>query len=216
MKNFCIIGLGKFGKHLAVNLYKAGADVFVIDRNPEIINAIADNVTTAVVGEPTSEDALRRVGISNFDCVIIGMISNINDTIMLTLLCKELGVPRVIARAADEKHKKVLEKVGADLIIFPESDSADKLARTLTMTNVIDYIEFSEDYSIIEIPVPQKWIGKSIIELDVRKNYDVTIISRRKGRELEISPSPRITFAEGDTVSLLGKNENLERLTKKN
>ena len=213
MKSFCIIGLGKFGRNLSVLLAQEGAQVFVVDKNPEIINAIADSVTTAVVGDPTNEEALAKIGIANFDCVIIGMVSNVNDSIMTTLLCKEMGVKHLIARASDEKHKKVLEKIGADTIIFPELDSAEKLSRTLTMSNVIDYIEFSEDYSIIEIPVPQRWVGKSIIELDVRKNYNITIISRRRGGRLEISPSPSTPFESGDTVSLLGHNNDIEKLT---
>lgn len=212
MKSFCVIGLGKFGRNLALLLAGEGAQVFVMDKNPEVINAIADSVTTAVVGDPTNEDVLLKIGIANFDCVIVSMVSNVNDSIMTTLLCKEQGVKQLIARAADEKHKKVLEKIGADTIIFPELDSAEKLSRTLTMSNVIDYIEFSDDYSIIEIPIPSRWVGRSILEIDIRKNYNVTVISRRRGGKLEISPSPKVVFESGDTVSLLGHNTDIEKI----
>lgn len=213
MKSFCIIGLGKFGRNLAELLCKEGAEVFVVDKNPGVINAIADSVTTAVVGDPTNEETLLKIGITNFDCVVIGMVSNVNDSIMTTLLCKELGVKYVIARAADEKHKKVLKKIGADTIIFPELDMAEKLSRTLSKSNVLDYIEFSEDYSIIEIPIPKRWVGKSILEIDVRKNHNVTVISRRRRGKLDISPSSTVVFEDGDTVSLLGQNKDIEKLT---
>ncbi len=212
MKSFCIIGLGKFGRNLATLLYKNGAHVTVVDRNPDIINAISDNVTTAIVAEPTNEEVLKRIGVTNFDCVILGMVSNVNDCIMLTLMCKELGVRHVIARAADEKHKRVLEKIGADRIIFPELDTAEKLSRSLTIPNVIEYIEYSDDYSIAEIPVPKSWVGKSLLQLDVRKKYDVTVISCRHDGSLEISPSPNTPFAAGDTVSVLGRNDRLTKL----
>ena len=109
-------------------------------------------------------------------------------------------------------HKKVLERIGADQIILPEQDMAEKLARTLTLNNVLDYIEYSEDYSIIEIAVPERWIGKSIIDIDIRRNYDVTVISRRGKNGLEISPDPHTDFEPGDTISLLGKNENIEHI----
>lgn len=216
MKSFCIIGLGRFGQTLAMTLVKNGHQVMVIDRSPEIINILADVVTNAVIGDATSEAVLRASGVKNYDCAVVCLSQNINDSILATLLLKDIGVPKVVARANSALHKKVLEKIGADQIVFPEEDMGEKLAYTLEKINVLEYIEFSRDYSIVEVKIPKSWEGKTIVELDVRKKYSITVIAVTDGKNgvVDISPSLTRPFEEGDTITVVGADKNIDKFVK--
>nr|MBQ4320020.1 TrkA family potassium uptake protein [Clostridia bacterium] len=215
MKTFCIIGLDTFGQTLALTLTQNSHQVMVIDEDSEAINVLADIVTNAVVGDATSEAVLVAAGVKDYECVIVSTDS-MNDSILLTLSLKDLGIKKVVVRAVSNQHKRVLEKVGADMVVFPEQDMGEKLAYMLEKNNVMEYIEFSSEYSIVEIKVPSVWIGKSIIDVHVRKRYGVNIIAISRGTRdtMDISPQADRIFQSGDLVTLLGANDNIDKITK--
>ena len=213
MKSFCVLGLGKFGVTLAETLAKNGKQVLVIDADPDKVNEIADKVTYAVIGDPTNEKVLRTAGVKDYQCAIVCM-SQINENTLLTIILKELGIQKVISRAVNEGHHKVLQKLGADGIIFPERDSAEKLAFMLQKDNVTEYIDF-HGYRIVEIRVPHAWVGKSLIDLELRSKYEVSVLATiDKDGKAEIPPSPRKKFKEDDSVSVLGTEKNIAKLTR--
>ncbi len=215
MKSFCIIGLGRFGQTLALTLSNKGHQVMVIDQNEEAVSLLSDTVTNAVIGNCTSETVLRDSGVPDYDCAVICISKNLDDSILTTIQLKDLGVKEVVVRAANDMHRRILEKVGADRIVMPERDMGEKLANMLSKsTDVMEYIEFSKDYSIIETKVPDSWIGKSLAELLVRSKYGVTVLAVKKGGSgaMNISPDVKQPFEENDSVSLMGSNAQLEKI----
>ena len=214
MKSFCIIGLGKFGTALAETLSKNGKQVLVIDVDADKINAIADKVTAAVIGDPTNEAVFKAAGIENYECAIVCMVGNINDNVLLTMNLKELGIKKVVGRAINEGHKKVLQKIGADMIIFPEEDMGERLGNLLSKDNLSDFIDFN-GYNIAEIQIPKDWVGKNLIDLQLRKKFNVNVIGLRDGNgALNLSPSPERAFREDDKISVIGTEKDIEKLTK--
>ncbi len=214
-RSFAIIGLGRFGQTLAVNLAKTGHQVLVIDIDENVINVIADTVTNAVVGDPTNEAVLRAADVHEYDCAVVATAENINDSVLITILLKENGVKQVVARAGSEQHARVLEKVGADMVVFPERDMGEKLVHILDRNNVLEYIEFSDTHSIVEVAVPSAWVGKSLIELNVRRNYGVTVLALcGADGSTNISPDPNRKFRGDETVALLGENKDIDKITK--
>ncbi|MBE6610961.1 MAG: TrkA family potassium uptake protein [Ruminococcaceae bacterium] len=215
-RSFCIIGLGRFGQTLAVNLARTDHQVLVIDLDDDVVNVMSDIVTNAVIGDATNESVLRAAGVSDYDCAIVATAKNINDSILTTILLKEMGVKQVVARAGSEQHKRVLEKIGADMVVFPEQDMGVKLVGILDRNNVLEYIEFSDTHSIVEVTVPTHWVDKSLIELDVRRQYGVTVlaVSDPDTGEMNISPDPVRKFTGAETVALLGENKAIDKITK--
>ena len=211
MRSFCVIGLGKFGQSLAETLAAAGSQVMIIDTDADKITALADVVTNAVIGDPTNENVLRSAGITDYDCAIVCLTTNINANILLTIMLKELGVKKVVARAMNEGHRKVLERIGADMIVFPEQDMGEKLGYMLTKNNITDFVEFA-DYKIVELSVPESWIGKSLLELDLRRRYHVNVIAvSRADGSVDVSPSPDKAFTKGDRVSVIGSDSDIDK-----
>lgn len=214
MKSFCVIGLGKFGQALAETLAAAGSQVMIIDTDSDKVTAMADIVTNAVIGDPTNENVLRSAGVADYECAVVCLTTNINANILLTIMLKEIGVRKVVVRALNEGHRKVLERIGADMIVFPEQDMGEKLGYMLTKNNVTDFVEFS-DYKIVEISVPRSWIGKNLLELELRRRYSVNIIAvSRADGNVEVSPDPSKEFLTGDRVSVIGTDNDIDRLMK--
>ncbi len=214
MKSFCIIGLGKFGTSLATTLAAEGKQVMVIDINADKVNAIADVVTNAVIGDPTNENVLRSCGVSDYECAVVCMAKDINANILLTIMLKEQGVKKVVARAINEGHQKVLEHIGVDMIIFPEKDMGEKIGFMLSKNNVTEFIEF-HGYQIVEITVPKSWIGKNLIQLELRKKYGVNVLAVSDAADnVTVSPLPTREFGDGDRVSVIGTDKDVEKLTK--
>lgn len=215
-RSFCIIGLGRFGQTLAVNLVKTDHQVLVIDIDENIVNVMSDIVTNAVVGDPTNEAVLHAAGVQDYDCAVVATAENINDSVLITILLKELGVKQVVARAGSEQHGKVLSKIGADMVVYPERDMGEKLVHILDRNNVLEYIEFSDTHSIVEVTVPDSWIGKTLIELDVRRRFGVTVlaVSDPESGNMNISPDPTKPFSGNETVALLGENKAIDKITK--
>jgi len=216
MKSFCIIGLGRFGQTLALTLAKSHHQVMIIDENPEVVNLLADSVTNAVIGDATNEAVLRASGVKSYDCAVVCISKDINDSLMAALLLKDLGVPQVVVRAISDLHRRVLLKIGVDQVVFPEQDMGEKLAYTLDKVNVLEYIEFSNEYSIVELRVPDEWVGRNIVEVDVRKKYKITIIAVCDADTgiPDISPDLTRPFKKGDAVTVVGANENINKFVK--
>ncbi len=211
MKSFCIIGLGRFGRALAQTLSDAGREVLVIDIDEKHIESIADTVDTAIVGDCTDETVLRSAGAADYDCAIVCISENVNDSVLTAILLKEQGAKYVVARAADERHAKVLSKVGVDQIVLPESDLGRRMGRQLCYSNVRELMEFSGDTTIVELEVPRAWIGKTLLELDVRKKHEINVIlhKKEKGRGNAVNPTEK--FAAGDLVTIVGADKDVTR-----
>ena len=214
MKAYIVIGLGRFGQTLARQLCALGAEVLAIDKRGDLVQQVADDVTHAVVGDGEDKEALRALGARNFDCAIIAIGSNLSSSVLTALNLKELGVPYVICKAHDETHRKVLEKLGVDRVVIPEQENAQRLARSLNSHNVLEYIELSPDYGILEIPAPESWIGKTIKELNVRAKLGVNIIAVENDKKTNVSPAADYTIVEGDIMVVLGDNYALEAVQK--
>lgn len=213
-KSFMVLGAGRFGRSVAETLSKLGNEVFVIDENEDVIEDIADKVTHAVIGDCCDEAVLRTAGVNNFDVVIVALSENMKSSILATVTLKELGAKQIIARATDRTHEKILEKIGADMVILPETEMGEKLAHKITSSKFLDYIELSDKYSIAEIESPSKWVGKTLSELDVRGKYKINIIAVEHDGELTIIPGANYKICEDDIFVAVASNEDIQNLKK--
>ena len=204
MKSFVVIGMGRFGTEVAKRLYELGCEVLAIDRKADLVQPMASFVTQAVVGDARDKEVLRALGAKEFDCAIVAIGDNLADSVLATMNLKELGVPCIVCKAYDETHRQVLRKLGADRVVIPEQEQADRLAKNLSSPNVLDYIELSKEYGIIEIPAPKSWQGKSLKELNVRAKLGVNIIAVKRGGRINVSPAADYQILEGDIMVVLG------------
>jgi len=211
-KQFLVFGLGRFGTSLAKTLCEMGQEVLAIDSDEEIVSNIAPFVTQAMQLDATDEEVLKTLGVNNFDAAIVSIGQDIQASILVCVLLKELNVPYVIAKANNELHAKVLRKIGADRVIFPERDMGARLARSILAPNVLDLMNLSDDYQIIEIRVPSKWIGNSLIGLNVRRRYGLNILAIHRQGRFVVSPAPDAPFESGDTLLVMGKKDDIEKL----
>lgn len=214
-KQFVVIGLGRFGYSVAKTLYKLGNDVLVIDRDEEKIQEICDYVTHAVQLDATDEKALKSLGIKNFDVAIVSIGSDIQASIMITLLMKELGVKYTIAKAKSDLHSKVLYKIGADKVVLPEKDMGVRIARNLVYSNVLDYIELSPNHSIMEIESSEIWHGKTLKDINFRNKYGVNVVAVKQENDIQVSPGAEYMITPKDIIVAIGTNEQLENIQKK-
>lgn len=206
MRSYIVIGLGRFGSEAAIELTAQGCDVLAMDVRSELVQQISANVTHAVVADARDKEVLRALGAKDFECAIVAIGDDLTASVLATMNLKELGVPYIVAKAHDETHRRVLEKLGADRVVIPEKEYADRLAKSLSSANVLDYIELSEDYGIVEVPVPRVWLGKSLKELNVRAKLGVNILAVRRNEKFIVSPAADFQFLTGDIVVLLGDN----------
>ena len=216
MKSYVVIGLGRFGAELATRLYACGEEVMVIDIDEGLIDKIADRVTRAVVADARDVDVLRKLGVENFDRAIVAVGSDLGASALITMNLKSLGVPFVLCKAHDDTYKDILEKLGADRVIIPEREVADKLALGLTHAGVMEYIELSQEFGIVEMePIPA-WVGKTIRQLELRNTYGVNVIAVRSHEDTIRIPPDIDTPIPADVVMvMLGKYEMFENLKKK-
>jgi trk system potassium uptake protein len=211
-KQYMVLGLGRFGESLAKSLYKQGHEVLAIDADAELVDAIAPYVTQAIQIDATDEGALQSLGVRNFDAAIVSIGQNMRDSILVCVLLKELGIPYLIGKATDELHAKVLRKVGVDRVVFPERDMGTRLAKSLLTPNVLELIDLSDDYQLLEIILPGKWLGNTIMGVDVRKKYGISILAIHRNGQFIVSPSPDLTFENGDILLVLGKKDDIDSL----
>lgn len=214
MKSYVVIGLGRFGKTLARQLCLLGAEVLAMDVHNDLVQQVAEDVTHAVVGDAQDKDVLRALGVRDFDCAIVAIGTDLAASVLTVMNLQELEVPYIICKAHDETHSRVLKKLGVNKVVIPEQENATRLARSLHSHNVLDYIELSEDYGILEIPAPKSWIGKTLKELNIRAKLGINIIAVENGRKTNVSPSADYLILEGDIMVVLGDNYSLEAVQK--
>ena len=212
-KQYIVIGLGRFGRSVARQLEANGCMVLAVDREEKNVNTVAEYVTRAMCMDITDEDAVEELGLSNFDGAVVSIGHNLDAAIFAVMWAKEQGVTQVIAKANDETQGKILTKVGADEIVYPEREMGYHLAKNLAFGNFLDAVELTADYSIAEIPILHEWVGKNLKELRLREKYHVNVIAVKRNRDLEITPSADKNFVEDDIVVVLGKNDVLKKLS---
>ena len=209
MNSFVVIGLGLFGSSVARQLCALGAEVLAIDIHPEHVQQISSDVTSAVVADARDADVLRALGAHECDGAVVAIGDDLAGSVLATMNLKELGVKHIVCKAHDEVHRKVLQKLGADKVVIPEKEVADKLARSLTSHNVLDFIELSSDYGIVEIPAPKSWVGKNLKELDVRAKLGVNIIAIQRHGKVSVSPRAEFLIEKNDILVVLGDYDSL-------
>ena len=212
MKQVAVIGLGRFGSSVARTLAESGCEVLAVDADEARVKAIADEVTDAVRANALEEEALRSLGLRNFEVVVVAIGHEVEASILVTVLLKEMGIPKIVAKAQDELHGRVLQKVGADMVVFPERDMGVRVAHTLISRNVIDEIQLSTDYSILEMVVPHRFLGRNLKELELRQRFGLTILAIRREDRIIVSPDAKQTLDEGDILVALGQPDKLEGL----
>ena len=210
-KQFLIIGLGRFGSSIAKTIYELGHDVLAIDKDEEKVQEISDYVTHAVQMDSTDESILKTLGVTNFDVAVVTIGSNLQDSVIATLILKELGVKYIIAKANNELHAKVLTKIGADKVVLPERDMGTRVAHNLVSSNILDYIELSEEYSILEIEAIKEWFNKSLKEIEIRKKHGINVVAIKRGEKVNISPSAEDIIKENDVLVALGSAKDLNK-----
>ncbi len=214
MKSYIVIGLGRFGTEAAIRLCQLGCEVLAVDREAEPVQQISNDVTHAVVADARDVGVLRALGGAEFDCGIVAIGDDLAESVLATMSLKELGVPMVVCKAHDEVHAQVLKKLGADRVVIPEKENAQRLAKSLSSENVLDYIELSDDYGIIDVPAPKSWLNKNLRELNVRAKLGVNILAVKREGKINVSPSADFVIEAGDVMVILGDNQALSRVQK--
>ena len=214
MKSYMVIGLGRFGTEAAKKLCELGCEVLAMDVSSDLVQKVSNYVTHAVVANAQDKEVLRALGAKDFDCAIVSIGGSLADSVLATMNLKELGVPYVVCKAHDETHREVLQKLGADQVVIPEQENAARLARSLSCPNVLDYIELSDAYGIIEVPAPKRWLNKSLKELNVRAKLGVNIIAVKHDGRINVSPAADYQILEGDTMVVLGDSAALDTVQK--
>lgn len=213
-KQYIVIGAGRFGASVAIQLSSLGEEVMVIDRNEENIHALSEKVTHTVQTDATDENALKALGVRNFDVAIVAIGSDIQSSILITLLLKEQGVPYVVAKAQSEHHAKVLYKIGADRIVLPERDMGSRIANGLVSANFMDMIELAADYSVAEFVPKEKWLNRPLNTLSLPKKHGVSLMAIKRGGKIIIAVDPETVILPSDELILVGHNDDLIKLEK--
>ncbi len=213
-KQFIVIGMGRFGQSVARCLTSIGKEVLAVDKSEELINDIAPYVTHAAQADATDEKALNALGLRNFDVALVTIGDDIQASILVTLLCKEMGVSYVVAKAQTDLHAKVLLKIGADKVVFPERDMGIRFAHHLAAPNVIDYIQMAGDLRVLEVNAIPVWAGKSLAELDLRKKYGINIIAIKKADQINTAPHGEDVVGKSDVLIIVGQSADIARVEK--
>lgn len=215
MKSFAVIGCGRFGSTVAKTLFDLGNEVMAIDSDADIVQEMSEEVTHAVQADVMDEAVLKDLGLTNFDVVIVSIGSDVQASIMAALIVKELGVKKVIAKAQNHLHGKLLEKIGVDKVIYPERDMATRVAHNLTSKNILDYIELSPDYIVLEISALKIWWGKTLEELKLRNKYGINVMAIKREENINVSPGSDDIILEGDILVILGSADDIRKIEHK-
>ncbi|MGX9754993.1 potassium channel family protein [Clostridioides difficile] len=216
MKQYIVIGCGRFGSSVASTMHLLGHQVMAIDKNEDSVQSISDKVTHSLIVDVTEEQALRSLGLGNFDVAVVAIGSDIRASIMATLIAKEMGVELIICKAKDELQAKVLYKIGADRVVFPERDMGVRVAHNLVSDNILDHIELDPEYSIVEIVTPNGWVGKTLVELELRARYEITVLAIKTGKNINVTPSPDEELTPGSILVIIGQNTSITAITSGN
>lgn len=211
-KTYAVFGLGRYGEAVAMELANSGADVLAVDTDQNLVNAAAAYIPLCKCADVTDAEVLKNLGISNVDVVIIAMANSLEASVMAVMLCKEAGVKTVIAKCSSEMHRKLLLKVGADKVVFPESESGIRLAKNLLSAGFVDMIELAGDVSLLELEVRPEWAGKSLIELNLRRKYDINVVAIRKGDNVQVNIDPTAPLEADMELVIIANRNKLSRL----
>ncbi|WP_206711451.1 potassium channel family protein [Peribacillus faecalis] len=214
-KEFAVIGLGRFGGSICRELVAQGMEVLAIDHKEDRVNEFASIASHAVIGDTTDESVLKSLGIRNFDHVIVAIGDDIQASILTTLMLKELGVKHITVKAQNDYHEKVLIKIGADQVVHPERDMGKRIAHKIVSNNILDYIDLSDDHSIVEIVASPRLNGRTLIDLDIRAKYGINIVGLKRGNKVIISPAADEMIYVGDILIVLGADTDINRFEKK-
>lgn len=209
MKSILLVGLGRFGRHIAIKLNELGHEVMAVDHNEEKINAILPYVTNALIGDSTNEEFLRSLGVDNYDVCIVAIGDDFQSSLETTSLLKELGGRLVVSRATRDVHEKFLLRNGADHVVYPEKQLGVWTAITYSSEKVFDYIDLGENHVIMEVSIPDEWLGRTVIDVDVRRNHNINILAIRTGGRLNVNIGGDTVFEKGRTLLVIGTNDNI-------
>ena len=211
-KTYAVFGLGRYGLSVAQELVNNGAEVIAVDSNENIVNTVSAELPFCKCADTTDVEVLKRLGISNIDIVIVAMAGNIESSVMTVMQCKELGVPTVIAKCSNEIHFKILTKVGADKVVFPEKDSGIRMAKNLLSSGFVDAIELSNDVSMLELNVKKEWLGKNLLELNLRKKYSLNVIAIKEKEKININIEPSAPLNDDMKLIVIGNKNKILKL----
>lgn len=211
MKSVLLIGLGRFGRHIAIKLSKLNHQVMAVDGNEERVNAVLPYVTNAQIGDATNEEFLSSLGIRNFDACIVAIGDNFQNSLETASLLKELGAKKVIARAATEVHEKFLLRNGADEVVYPEKQLGSWTAIRCTSDHILDYIELDEDYSIFELTVPEEWCGMTVLQIDIRRKYGINVLGIKEDGKLDMNITPDTVLSRSMSILVLGRLKAIQK-----
>ena len=211
-KTYAVFGLGRYGTAVARELVDNGMEVIAVDSDERIVNAVADELPICKCADVTDPDVIRQLGIANVDVVVIAMASNLEASVMAVTLCKEIGVETVIAKCATAMHQKILTRVGADKVVFPENESGIRLAKNLLSSGFVDMVSLAKNVSMIELDVKPEWAGKNLIELNLRKKYSINVVARHHGDMVSVDIDPHAPLLETDKLIVIANTEKLARL----
>lgn len=215
MKSVLIIGMGTLGRHLARKMTEFGNEVMIVDKDEDIIQEMAQEISNAIVGDCAAEGVLRSLGVNNFDFCFVTVGEDFYAALEITAILKELGAKCVISKAKKNRQAEFLKKIGADEVFYPEEEMAESLAIKYTVDNIYDYIELTDEYSVFEMPMIKEWIGKTIVEANVRKEYGINIIAIKNGGHMNPSSEPEYVFKEGDHIIVIGKAKDVLKISAK-
>lgn len=211
-KQYVVFGAGKFGGSIAVTLQQLGCDVILVDKNPELIQDLADQVSYAICADVEDTETFEELGLKNMDGAIIAITESLEASIVTTMMCHEMGIPRILAKAKNSMHEKILRKVGAHKVIYPETEMGRRVAKYLVADNFADWIELSPYFSLVEMDIPARWCGKSLVELQIREKYRVNVIGVKDGDKVKVTLDPKEPLKPGVILILVGENKDLEAL----
>ncbi|MDD6208634.1 MAG: TrkA family potassium uptake protein [Clostridiales bacterium] len=211
VKSILLVGLGRFGKHVAMKLHELGHEVMAIDKQEDRVEAVLPYVTSAQIGDSMNESFLRSLGVSNFDLCIVAIGNDFQSSLETTSLLKELGAKMVVSRAARDVHAKFLLRNGADEIVYPEKQLANWTAIRYSADHIFDYIELDNGYAIFEIEVPSSWVGRTVGEINIRKKYNINIMAIKRNGKLDLTITSDTSFAEDEVLLVLGNNRDIQK-----
>ena len=211
-KTYAVLGLGRYGRAVAEELVNNGAEVLAVDINQNTVNNAIETIPVCKCADITEPETIKRLGISNIDVVIVAMASNLESSVMAVTLCKEAGVPNVIVKCGNEMHQKIFSRVGADKVIFPEKESGIRLAKNLLSAGFSEMIELSDDVSMVEIDVKDEWVGKSLIDLSLRKKYSINVVAIRTQNAISTTVDPNLPLEKGMQLIVIANTLKLQKL----
>ena len=211
-KTYAVFGLGRYGIAVARELVHNGVEVIAVDTDERIVNAAADELPVCKCADVTDPEVIRQLGISNVDVVIIAMANNLEASVMAVTLCKEIGVKTVIAKSANEMHQMILNRVGADKVVFPENESGIRLAKNLLSSGFVDMVSLAKNVSMIELDMKPEWVGKNLIELNLRKKYSINVVAVRKGESVSVDIDPHAPLQAEDKLIVIANTERIAKL----